>query len=107
MELKATFLKINDIDTLSQQFEAEIYVQAKWEEIALVGMKEKVGFAGWPVRSVWVTHASVWGEKRLFVCLSVCPVCRPARCFLNVGHTVQTFQMNSSIAVIIILIVDL
>ncbi|XP_076466009.1 cys-loop ligand-gated ion channel-like [Babylonia areolata] len=35
VEFKLTFLKINDIDTLSQQFEAEVYVQSKWEEPAL------------------------------------------------------------------------
>lgn len=32
VELKCTFLKISDIDTINQQFEAEIFVQAKWEE---------------------------------------------------------------------------
>lgn len=32
VEVKCTFLKINDIDTVNQQFEAEIFVQAKWEE---------------------------------------------------------------------------
>ena len=30
--MKLTFLKITDIDTVTQQFEAEIFVQAKWEE---------------------------------------------------------------------------
>lgn len=43
MEFKATFLKINDIDTLSQQFEAEVFVQARWEERAFLGMNAKVG----------------------------------------------------------------
>lgn len=32
VEVKCTFLKISDIDTVNQQFEAEIFVQAKWEE---------------------------------------------------------------------------
>ena len=32
MEVKLTFLKITDIDTVTQQFQAEIFVQAKWEE---------------------------------------------------------------------------
>ncbi|KAK3096258.1 hypothetical protein FSP39_025031 [Pinctada imbricata] len=32
VEVKLTFMKINDIDTVTQQFEAEIFVQAKWEE---------------------------------------------------------------------------
>ncbi|KAK3587514.1 hypothetical protein CHS0354_003656 [Potamilus streckersoni] len=32
VEVKCTFLKISDIDTIAQQFEAEIFVQAKWEE---------------------------------------------------------------------------
>ncbi|XP_070176801.1 gamma-aminobutyric acid receptor subunit rho-2-like [Littorina saxatilis] len=41
VELKCTFLKINDIDTLSQQFEAEVYIQAKWEEVAFVSMSEE------------------------------------------------------------------
>jgi len=43
VEFKATFLKINDIDTLSQQFEAEVFVQARWEERAFLGMNPKVG----------------------------------------------------------------
>ena len=43
MEFKVTFLKINDIDTLSQQFEAEIFVQARWEEHAFLGMEPEVG----------------------------------------------------------------
>ncbi|XP_052770756.1 gamma-aminobutyric acid receptor subunit beta-like [Mya arenaria] len=32
VEIKCTFLKITDIDTIDQQFEAEIFVQAKWQE---------------------------------------------------------------------------
>ena len=32
VEVKLTFLKITDIDTITQQFQAEIFVQAKWEE---------------------------------------------------------------------------
>ena len=36
-------MKINDIDTLSQQFEAEIFVQARWQEPAYRGMDPKVG----------------------------------------------------------------
>ena len=42
MEFKATFLKITDIDTLSQQFEAELFVQARWEEKAFLGMDPDV-----------------------------------------------------------------
>ncbi|XP_046543362.1 gamma-aminobutyric acid receptor subunit beta-like [Haliotis rubra] len=34
VELKCAFLKIVDIDTITQQFQAEIFVQAKWEEPA-------------------------------------------------------------------------
>ncbi|XP_060576155.1 uncharacterized protein LOC132733517, partial [Ruditapes philippinarum] len=45
VELKCTFLKINDIDTINQQFEAELFVQAKWEEPqlqhSLFGSKDK------------------------------------------------------------------
>ena len=33
--MKCTFLKIGDINTPNQNFEAEILVQAKWEEPAL------------------------------------------------------------------------
>ncbi|XP_045190324.2 gamma-aminobutyric acid receptor subunit beta-like isoform X1 [Mercenaria mercenaria] len=47
VELKCTFLKINDIDTINQQFEAELFVQAKWEEPLLqqsmFGSKDKDG----------------------------------------------------------------
>ena len=43
MEFKATFLKIHDIDTLSQQFEAEVFVQARWEEKDFLGMDPEVG----------------------------------------------------------------
>ncbi|KAL5021572.1 hypothetical protein ScPMuIL_000727 [Solemya velum] len=35
VEARATFLKITDIDTVTQQFEAEIFIQAKWQEPAL------------------------------------------------------------------------
>ena len=35
VEVKCTFLKIGDINTLSQDFDAEVLVQAKWEEPAL------------------------------------------------------------------------
>ncbi|XP_041370704.1 cys-loop ligand-gated ion channel-like [Gigantopelta aegis] len=35
VEVKCTFLKIGDIDTPNQNFQAEILVQAKWEEPAL------------------------------------------------------------------------
>ncbi|KAL3863822.1 hypothetical protein ACJMK2_005552 [Sinanodonta woodiana] len=35
VEVKCTFLKISDIDTIAQQFEAEIFIGAKWEEPAL------------------------------------------------------------------------
>ena len=46
VELRCTFLKINDIDTINQQFEAELFVQAKWEEPLLqqsiFGSKDKV-----------------------------------------------------------------
>ncbi|KAL8624882.1 hypothetical protein ACOMHN_016178 [Nucella lapillus] len=41
VEFKLVFLKINDIDTLSQQFEAEVYVQAKWQEPAFNGVNPK------------------------------------------------------------------
>jgi hypothetical protein len=42
VELKATYLKILDVDTLSQQYEAEIFVQAKWQEAAFMGYKQEV-----------------------------------------------------------------
>ncbi|XP_021376218.1 gamma-aminobutyric acid receptor subunit beta-1-like isoform X2 [Mizuhopecten yessoensis] len=32
VELKVAFMKISDIDTVNQQFEADIFIQAKWEE---------------------------------------------------------------------------
>ncbi|XP_060066537.1 gamma-aminobutyric acid receptor subunit beta-3-like [Ylistrum balloti] len=32
VELKVAFMKITDIDTVNQQFEADIFIQAKWEE---------------------------------------------------------------------------
>ncbi|XP_052248474.1 uncharacterized protein LOC127856368 isoform X2 [Dreissena polymorpha] len=35
VELKCTFLKIAEIDTITQQFEADLFVQAKWEEPSL------------------------------------------------------------------------
>lgn len=38
VEMKATFMKITDVDTLSQQFEAEVFLQAKWEELFYLGM---------------------------------------------------------------------
>ncbi|KAL4231478.1 hypothetical protein ACF0H5_009055 [Mactra antiquata] len=45
VELKCTFLTINDVDTINQQFEAEVFVQAKWEEPilqqTLFGNKDK------------------------------------------------------------------
>ncbi|XP_071091032.1 neuronal acetylcholine receptor subunit alpha-4-like [Haliotis cracherodii] len=34
VEVKCAFLKIVDIDTISQEFQAEIFLQAKWEEPA-------------------------------------------------------------------------
>nr|KAG5692541.1 hypothetical protein BaRGS_009491 [Batillaria attramentaria] len=41
VEMRATFMKITDIDTLSQQFEAEVFIQAKWEELFFLGMDPK------------------------------------------------------------------
>lgn len=37
VEIKLTFMKINDIDTVTQLFEAEILVRAKWQEPLLTG----------------------------------------------------------------------
>ena len=39
VEIKLTFMKINDIDTVAQLFEAEILVRAKWQEPLLVDKK--------------------------------------------------------------------
>ncbi|PVD30719.1 hypothetical protein C0Q70_09994 [Pomacea canaliculata] len=41
VEMKATFMKVMDIDTLSQQFEAEAFIQAKWEEPIFSGMSQQ------------------------------------------------------------------
>ncbi|XP_056005391.1 gamma-aminobutyric acid receptor subunit rho-2-like [Ostrea edulis] len=41
VEIKLTFMKINDIDTVDQQFQSEIFIQAKWEE-PLIKEDEKV-----------------------------------------------------------------
>lgn len=41
VEVKCTFMKINDIDTVDQQFEAEIFIQAKWEDPLLDGLPVK------------------------------------------------------------------
>ncbi|XP_061171003.1 gamma-aminobutyric acid receptor subunit beta-3-like [Saccostrea echinata] len=35
VELRLTFMKINDIDTVDQKFQAEIFIQAKWEDPSL------------------------------------------------------------------------
>lgn len=42
VELKVAFLKMNDIDTRTQQFDADVFVQAKWEEVSLNGMDQQV-----------------------------------------------------------------
>lgn len=41
VEIKVTFLKINDIDTVDQKFQAEIFVTAKWHDPLIKG-DEKV-----------------------------------------------------------------
>ena len=42
VELRATILKLLDVDTISQQFEADVYVQCKWEELDLDGLSNEV-----------------------------------------------------------------
>ncbi|XP_059163316.1 uncharacterized protein LOC131946512 [Physella acuta] len=41
VEVKVIFISISDIDTISQQFEAEVYIQAKWSESQFAGMSEE------------------------------------------------------------------
>lgn len=42
VELQITFLKINAVDTVNQEFAADIFLQAKWEEVSLYGLDQKV-----------------------------------------------------------------
>ena len=42
VEVKCTFQKIGDVDTVAQEFEAEVFIQSKWEEPLLDNMPEKV-----------------------------------------------------------------
>lgn len=37
MELRLVFLKIGEIDTLKEQFQAEAFIQARWSEPSLKG----------------------------------------------------------------------
>ncbi|CAF4685996.1 unnamed protein product, partial [Rotaria sp. Silwood2] len=37
VELRLVFLKIGEIDTLKEQFQAEAFIQARWSEPALKG----------------------------------------------------------------------
>ena len=60
VEFKATFLKITDIDTISQQFEAEVFLQAKWEEIGLAGADSKVKHSYWLVLTLRLSILIGW-----------------------------------------------
>ncbi len=37
VELRLVFLKIGEIDTLKEQFQAEAFIQARWSEPTLKG----------------------------------------------------------------------
>jgi hypothetical protein len=37
VELRLVFLKIGEIDTLKEQFQAEAFIQARWSEPSLKG----------------------------------------------------------------------
>ncbi|XP_012944007.1 uncharacterized protein LOC106013283 [Aplysia californica] len=41
VEVKVVFLRVADIDTISQQFEADVHIQARWQEKQFKGMTEK------------------------------------------------------------------
>lgn len=41
VEVKLAFMKISDIDTVNQQFEADIFIQAKWQEPLLDNIRVK------------------------------------------------------------------
>lgn len=42
VEVRASFVKIYDINTVGQDFTAEVVVHAKWEEPALKGASKQV-----------------------------------------------------------------
>lgn len=58
VEIKLTFMKINDIDTVDQQFQSEIFIQAKWEE-PLIKEDEKVS----EIHTVYVLST----ETKIFI----------------------------------------
>ena len=69
MEIRCTFLKIHDVDTKKQQFEAELLISAKWHEPKLKElMAEQVTYV-LEDTFTWVSETS---EMRLYVfsCIS-------------------------------------
>ncbi|CAG5116556.1 unnamed protein product, partial [Candidula unifasciata] len=41
VEIKVVFVRVSDIDTIGQQFEAEVYIQARWPESQFAGYTEE------------------------------------------------------------------
>ncbi|ESO96803.1 hypothetical protein LOTGIDRAFT_231643 [Lottia gigantea] len=59
VEIKCAFLKIIDIETLDQIFEAEVFVQAKWQEPALAELAAKNDIDNYDPSNYWIPRMTV------------------------------------------------